>query len=138
MEGRKNPRRSNSRKRKARRAKPVGEHEAAVRIFKEDAPVLHHLAENEPHALGSGLEILTKGVGRPWAEVRQELELALSGSALTVEEFLDEFCVEVVPVMIGGVPHSKRSDGTLMGPCGWGMNLYVDPDSALLLNWQIV
>jgi hypothetical protein len=136
MEGRKNPRRPNSRKRKARRAKPVGEHEAAVRILKEQAPILHHLAVNEPHALGSGLEILSKGIGLPWIEVRQQLQLALAGSSL--EEFLDELCVELDPVFIEGVPHSKRSDGTLMGPCGWGMNLYVDPDSGLLLNWQIV
>lgn len=136
MEGRKNPRRTNSRKRTARRAKPAGEHEAAVRLLKVNAPVLNHILESSPTFLGSGLDILSHGIGRPWADVRQQLQLALAGSSL--EEFLDELCVEFDPVFIEGVPHSKRSDGMLRGPCGWGMNLYVDPASGLLLNWQVV
>jgi hypothetical protein len=129
-------RRSNGRKRPADLIKPLGDHEAALRLLKEGTPVLHHLAENEPHALGSGLEVLENGIGKPWAEVRQHLEHALAGSSLTVEEFAAEFCVELDPVMRHGVPHSKRSDGTLTRPTGWGMNLYVDPVSGLLLNWN--
>ncbi len=112
----------------------ASEHDAALRVLKDSSPLTYGLATNEPDTLASGLEILSAGIGRPWRVVRQELEVALKESSVSVEEFALEFCVELEPVFIAGVPHWRSNDGTLRVPSGWGTELFVDA-AGILRVW---
>ncbi len=111
---------------------PVREAEGAMELLKEQSPLLYSFKE-DPVRLAAGLEALARGVGKPWKQVRLELERVLDGSP-SAEVFASELCVNFNPVMVAGVPHTRTSDGQLSVPIGWG-ELYVDADD-ILREWR--